>query len=534
MWLLLILITGAGAVLRFANILPYKFYPDAYQNLLVAESISKYNSVVHTLGENGYLFPPFFMWSRPVYPLLINMVNSFFGNYVLSAQIVSLFSGIITIPVSYFMVSSVFSSKKAGFYASILVAFSFNHVVWSGLIMTETTGILVVTVLLLLLFKNLKSETLFDFKDLITGFLFAVAVFTRYEYMILIIPILYIVVVTSPKPFYKLLTIVLGFISTSAIIFSLLFPVSGTVELFWEQSAKFVKIGFVAFTVSVLLFLGYVKSSGIRKLFSKYKLIIFIAFIPLILYYPGFREFIKDDFLIVSAVTLGMFQMSKSKNLSQVGFFCLVSTLLMLIVYYNLNPKMIRYSTHTLPFLLIPGGYFLSMMSGKKIIGTFIFLAFLQLTNSFVGIKNWNMGDWTKPTYEETSARQLAPYLREGQVIVAAFPEPYYFFTGKTVVGVTNETPFADFESIDDQTEIIVVNDLAMKNLFPAFYDLVEKQLDDYKIGQFFTNRNYRYKTGVSKEKMPVFIYRIKLWDLKMVLNKNRTTLILRTDNVSF
>ncbi len=215
------LIILIGTILRLVNILPYKFYPDAYESLLVAENISKYHSVLHSLGVNGYPFPTFFIWSRPVYPILINI----FG-----AQSASLLAGLVTIILAYFLISRIFKSKTAGLFAAFLTSVSFNHIVWGGFIMTETTGILFMALFLFLFFNNLQSSELLNFKDFLAGSVFSVAVMSRYEYLVIAIPVIYYIFVCTKKPFNKIINLAVSFIFITSIFVSFLFPLN--VKLF--------------------------------------------------------------------------------------------------------------------------------------------------------------------------------------------------------------------------------------------------------------------------------------------------------------
>src|SRR3989338_1903570 len=99
--LTILVLTVLGALLRIQNISPYKFYPDAYQNLITARSIRSYRSVVGYLGENGMLYPDFFMWTRPVYPLFINLTNNILNNEERAAQLIAISAGILAIPLSF-------------------------------------------------------------------------------------------------------------------------------------------------------------------------------------------------------------------------------------------------------------------------------------------------------------------------------------------------------------------------------------------------------------------------------------------------
>lgn len=513
--MLLLLVTLLGAVIRIANILPYKFYPDAYQNLLVAQNIASHGSVVAALGEYGYLFPPFFMWSRPTYPILINISNFFINNYELAAQNVSFIAGVTAIPLTYYLIVTIFNSRKAAALTAILIAVSFNHVVWSGFIMTETTGVMFLLALLILLFKNINSNDPLNFIDIITGFIFSLAVFARYEYIILVIPILYIIGNSSPKPLTKIGSILVGFIITSITIFGMFFPVVDSVKIFWEQTKEFINLGFFAILISSVLYIFWKRIKKFKDAVTNNISKIFLLTIPLAFFYPGLTQFVKQDFLISILAFLGLLGMLKAKDKS-LGIFILISTILMEIIYYNLNPTMIRYTLHTIPFLLIATGYLLKRIPIGNFANFILFMGVIvQMATSFDGIKNWNMGDWTRPTYEEVSARTLQKYINDDDVIVAAFPEPYYFFNHKTTMGIGFVPPYINLEGLEDNQNIVIVQDMAMRDIFPQFYNFTESNLTNNKMGQYFTRTNYRYKTDYTPEDIPVKVYRIKLWVLK-------------------
>ncbi len=227
-------------------------------------------------------------------------------------------------------------------------------------------------------------------------------------------------------------------------------------------------------------------------------------------------NFFKQDFLISSLAIFGFLIMFKSKKYRALSIFCLISIVLMEIVYFKINPSMTRYTTHTLPFLLIPAGYFLTKIPQTKFFySILILLIIIQSFFSFNGIKKWDKGDWTRPSYEEKSAIALKDYVKDTDVMIASFPEPYYYFNHKTVLGVKNEIPFVDFSELDENQDLLIVNDLGMQDIFPNFYNFVSSNLENNKIGHYFVFTNYRYKTYYRSETLPVNVYRIKLWVLK-------------------
>src|SRR5688572_20979126 len=95
--LALVFLVIVGFWFRVNNLLPYKFYPDSYVSILVARNIQINQLVIGNLGEKGYFFPKFFMWSRPVYPVLINLFNVIFHEPFEAAKSTNLLLGLSSI-----------------------------------------------------------------------------------------------------------------------------------------------------------------------------------------------------------------------------------------------------------------------------------------------------------------------------------------------------------------------------------------------------------------------------------------------------
>src|SRR5882757_9649374 len=93
----LFFITLLGAFLRFHNLTPFTVYPDSFQNLIVAQNILHYGSVVGYLGKDGMFYPDFFMWTRPLYALLIDAVSFFGISLLLAARSTAFGLGIVSI-----------------------------------------------------------------------------------------------------------------------------------------------------------------------------------------------------------------------------------------------------------------------------------------------------------------------------------------------------------------------------------------------------------------------------------------------------
>ena len=114
-------------ILRFANLSPFNVYPDSYQNLIVAKNIIDYHSVFGYVGPLGMVYPDFFSWTHPVYPILIILATAITHNMTVSAKGIALIAGILVIPLTYIFIKRVFSSSTYGLAGALFLALSFNH-----------------------------------------------------------------------------------------------------------------------------------------------------------------------------------------------------------------------------------------------------------------------------------------------------------------------------------------------------------------------------------------------------------------------
>ncbi len=450
--LLLILLIGIG--LRLHNLSPFKIYPDSYQSLIVAENIHDFNSVIGYLGPGGLLYPDFFMWTRPGLPLLINIVTIVISNITLAAQIISLFSGILIIPASFFFIKSVFKSTLYGVAAAVLAALSFNFTIWSGFIMTETTGVLFMMLFLWSLFSSISNKTkLADSKDILTGLLFSFAILTRYEYLIISLPVIFLVAVLpltsilSPKErgrigkkilmLVNIFSVVLLCISVVGVT---LFPIGSVFGVMLAQSkdllliAGIVGVIFLFFILFLKFGKKYLANKKTLNLTSKTTLVAIWSFALLIilqiifgerifLYYDisYIRNFVHHDFLISIFSLIGFTILLKDSlprsDLDQgptLKIFCLFSIVPLAFIYHRINPDMERYMTHLIPFLLIPSSLGLGIVIKKfstklhntyYILLTTFLLIILQLFTTYQGLRYLHDNSWYRISYEEKSAR---------------------------------------------------------------------------------------------------------------------------------
>ncbi len=556
-------LTVLAFFLRFANLSPFKFYPDAYQNLIVARNIADYHSVVGYLGSEGMYYPYFLMWTRPIYPLVINFFQLSGLTAEKSAVLICLISSVLAVPAAYFLGRNLFNSKMSGFFAALLTAISFNLTVWSGFVYTEALAVFLNLLFLVSLSRKLdKPVKLAEWRDLLSGFLFSLIIFARYEYLLFLIPVILLVVAKSPTAKFKIFNILLGTICTSAIMLTQLYPWQDMLPAIFDQFSKLLKIAslFSAISAIFIFVLSRLnKSHKIRALnfVAKFSIVIItlITLITLIqLIFPetiifdktfsSMRKFFQFDFLLGIAFLIGIISLLNTEKNRVYGFFAISAIFLLWPIYNNINQEMQRYWTHLLPYLVIAATFGLTeiwLFVNSKVIsqkskgwyvtyGLIAVLVFSQLFVSYRGMKYWNDGNWFRPSYEQKSAQILNSFLSPSPpppnhtgfltvapspILLVSMPEPYYFHTNIPTQSIMDEYPYIFIDQSLDQRKLLIVYDMGMKDLFPNFSKIVESESGLKKILEYPVNEPYHFGTKTLQESEPVEVYETTVGELK-------------------
>ncbi len=589
----IVCITLIGAVFRLHALSPFKFYPDSYQNLLVAQSIANFHSVVGPLGTHGMIFPPFFMWSHPGYPLLINFATVFVSSTDTAAQLVATITAVLSIPLAFFMTKNLFRSTSIGVAAAFILALSFNHTAWSGFIMTETTGVLFLLLTLWSLSRNISQKvSMTDPQDIITGLLFGYSVMTRYEYGVLILPITLLIVKKSPTAKRKLLTIYSATFLIVAMLVWFLFPLGDTVRIIKQQTQGIVPLKEIIAGLTTFFIVNRFLPNAVRITLSNYlnrlttiALLVLAGILSLQMFFPDFtfvhlqlsalRDFTNDDALLMSMTLAGLLFMLKNATYRIYAYAFILSALLLGPIYYRINSEMERYWTHLIPFFIIPAGYGLDFLvrdvlkqfsrhksqilnpksqtnknnqnknvqnvlslknltfrslfriwnlelriSNVTIVVLLFFLIANQILTTYNGFRMWGDRSWYSVSYEEKAAKKVAEKITEKPtLLIASFPEPYYYFTRIPTQSIADTYPYIFMEDLPKDAQIIIIQDMGMYDLFPRFSSFLTKKLSKFRDSSFKIDAIYHYSFRAKKEENPIILYKIRFKDLIKIIN---------------
>lgn len=537
-----------GIFLRIPNITPFTVYPDSYQNLLVAENIATYQSVVGFLGPNGMLYPDFFMWTRPVYALFILIVSNFGIQSEIAARSIAFVLGIFAIPLAYFVLQALYKDTKdstaIALSGAALLTFSFNHAVWGGMIMTETTGVFFMLLFLYSFFLSVKQPTkFFRYFDLATGLFFAVAVMTRYEYALLIIPVIIFIFAKSPQPYTYLRNFFMSFLGTILFMFFTLFPIQSIFPIIFTQHQELLLVAGIlivlSFTVLILIRRQPKRLKSVFKKFPLYSsgfIALICLYITLQIFFPiqlpwfsedlsFLRRFFNHDLLLSVFSVIGIILLLNSPKYRFYGYFAITAIVVLVLVYHRINPDMERYVTHLLPFLLIPASYGLlqTMLYMKRARMPLLYAlpVILFLVQGFVsanGLRNLNDPSWYRLSYEEQVARKIQSVVPDDAVLLVSTPEPYYYFFQQTTHSLTDSPPYIYMPDSLENRKVVIVEDMGMHEYFPTFTYLLRTKLQQYKKAEFYVPEQYHTGNQSVTFDGPVTLYEMTVQELKRAI----------------
>lgn len=530
---ILFLIIALGFFLRSHNISPFKIYPDSYQSLLIADNITNYHSVLGFLGPYGTTYPDYFSWTRSGYAFLIILVNLFTINQTLAAQIISFVAGIAGIVAVFFLLKTIFRSTFSGLVGAFLLAISFNHTLWSGFIMTETIGTLFLLLFLVSFFiQRKKRKSIIYPQDLLTGFLLSCAVLTRYEYIVVCVPLILFILFTDKKPLVRLMNIFIAFIVPISIVFVTLFPIKETFSVIREQLPdQLMRASLMLCIIIIGVCIPKKLWKNVLRKIQKYIPLVVLIFPVVFFIIPElllFKKFVILDFVLSIFSIVGFSLLLRNKIYQSFGYFSLLACILLGVMYQNINSGMDRYITHLIPFLIVPATYGLAQTielckktyKGILFLPLFLVICF-QIFVSYYGLRYTNDLSWYRTSYEEKSAEHIKQFInRNDTILIAALPEPYYYSLHRSTYSVADRYPFIFIDNIYNKKTVIIVEDMALHNVFPNFTDFLHKNLQHYKQQHFLVNEKFRLKDTAKEEKYPIIIYRISLDELHKMIKK--------------
>lgn len=507
-----------GFLLRQIGQTFFLLYPDSYRYLWQAESIRTNQPLALEQGNFhlGYSF-------------LTAVASIFIKKVEDAAHFVSFTTGVLAIPLIYFLAKEIFFSKKIGILASLFLAGSFNHSAWSGFVLAETSAIF----FLLLAWVLLKLK-----KPFWAGLAQAMSIACRIEYVLLALPTLVFFLIskkTHRQTLYylsglglPLLIFILTIRPEVSLIKNVLFFRSATIACLilsvfcflrpknWlTKIAQLIPLSLLAYSILLIPFraTNYLLSWDLRIL-------------------KAWGDFALSDPLLVFLGLAGLALVISEKP--RVGFFFFASTLPLFLLYQQANPVMHRYLVHLVPILAISAGYFTvkvyqwSRLTAKRVrpiifnpafsLAICLFVFGLLLPIKFVSA-NWH----PEENYEQLAAYRVEKIiqkhnLEETTILITFSVAPYAFYTKLPVLRIAQTNPFIKPDSLEEKELALVVVDEAVRDQRPEFTLFAMKNLEPFLIEKSFINAPYLYSNYQYYPEKQVRIYLLPTAELEQLL----------------
>jgi 4-amino-4-deoxy-L-arabinose transferase-like glycosyltransferase len=551
--------TILGLLLQLHALSSYLIYPDSYQNLVVADNLRHSGQLTAQLGRGGMVYPQFFAWTHPLYPLLILLVGATGLSLITSAHLVAVAAGTATILAAYGLVASVLQSRRAGLAAAVLLAISYDRAIWGGFVLTEPLNLLMVTLALWQLWRRrqttstwLKPQDLFGRTflsgDFLTGLLLAAAILTRYENALIVLPAL--LWSSAPRPAGRRVAAIAATTAIFTLVpLAILHPWGGSWSQWWAQTwpqlSGYLPLAVAAVSVALLITAASFSDLFTRLTWKRWaprttSAGLLLAAIILLIHphaYLGLWEFCTHDPLIAILALAGFITMLRHPRQQSAAAFALLTATLLAAVYYHTNPTMDRYLAHLLPLLIIPAAAALGAASTKlttlpttwrgpatAVAAIALILAASgQTAITYVGLHHRQQGLWFEPGYEAVAAQEVAQLASPSTIIVTATPEPYRLYTTAAVQNVSASNPSLQITGRRSQT-LLIVQDASLRYTTPKFSHFVTTKLAAYRIASFANALPYRYVTTTVYGQNPVMVYRVTLGQLQCIISQANLT----------
>ncbi|MFA4930857.1 MAG: glycosyltransferase family 39 protein [Patescibacteria group bacterium] len=496
---------------------------DSYAIMLTAEFLHQHGTFGAQLGEWGDIFSPIFY--RGGFSLFIYLLSPLFHyNWLVTGQYIVQITYFLSIVLVFLVVKKIFSSRWAGFFASLLAIFCYIFTQWSTILMSETPTIfLTLFSLFFLVYGQSRPYWLY-----LSAIVLGVAFMFRAEMIILLIPFSILIYIYYKNNLNIFFYIIFSFIIWFIYLFSLY--IFNPDPAFWLSQ----QINIFTFTLGTHQLFIYTILLLLLFLFLLIRWPLF-AFIPAAIFVylainisldftsvlSPFYSYLYHDLPIIITGLAGLiwlYRHSKAMFLF-FTFYCFP----LLLLYFSRGEY--RYYVHTIMPLIMLGGYFIYQIIGqlsasltshqnKLLFFTQKVFYFLILALIIAG----EIYHYTRPDFlpaesyeqvviEATQKVINSHYINQNNIVICSvFSEAIYFSTH-----ISAQDCFNGREDIDrhpDQTKLIIVEEDISRHQ-PEFSQYLIDNYSDQLIAEQWLVTPYIEKNTTSLPKYPVRWYLI-------------------------
>jgi hypothetical protein len=552
---------------KLANQFGFFVYPDSYYYLLLATNFVSSGRSGGTLGVGGMPFPPpGYAAMKATYPIATAGAMALGLGVEAAGRAVTVGAAVLSVAVAYWAVRRLLESRPAGILAAAFTALSYGLTYWAGFVLSDSLSILLAFVLLGMLARSREDEWS-NRGDVASGLVLALLLLSRPTYFVAL-PLLLLLAVRRFGWTTKRLT-------TAGV--SCLFAVSAVAVVFFPPAAfsasvlvRLLPVLGAALAIGALAVVGIDRmgrrvlgdgagideaaGAAIMSAPAAKGLLALACVVPgavllqwalsttgLADPFPGLANFAARDAAVLVALVPGAFALVRARRLDTAAIL-LVSAVVLLGVYWWVEPRESRYLTHILPFLVPVASAVALLLRPSKARGT---AAAASLTGapgpsvrvrvvsvavaSAIAVALLGQGflsfgrrlpEFLKTNYPLEVSSRVRPYVRADDTLLTAIPWPYHFYLGRPAWGAAVALSDRYLDYLPAGTALLVLEDAPMRFHYPELAEALAQTLDAYEVARFDVPTQYQYGyTGIA-DPAPVVLYRLTAGQLESAVRR--------------
>ncbi len=528
-------------------------YPDSYYYLMIAQDLLHDHRLTGTLGAGGMPFPPpGYAAMKVTFPLLVAMTMAFGLGAEAAGHAVAAACAVLAVPAAFWAVRRLLGSDWAALTAGALVATSYGLTYWAGFVMSDPVSVLLGFVVLGMFAKQ-RPDDVSNPGDIGTGLLIGFWLLSRPTYFVALPMLCWLGFSAFGWTWKRLATASAAALLPAMVAATLWFP-----PLSWTRGVLFrllPVIGTAALVSAVAALLLRRRGTSL----AKYRLPQWVrmgGYAALALAVPamflfqrafiisghaspflGLDHFATRDVATVVLLVPGALVL-RERGRGEIGGALLTAIVVMLGVYYWVEPRESRYLIHLLPFMVpvaastvllvdprereaLPKGAKRKKPRPSRLRELASYAAILATAAAvlFTGMRDVSRAtaSFLETDYPREVSAKIAPVVRPGETLVSALPWPYYFRIGVPTwaAGAAYSSSFTSY--VASSTPCLVLCDASMRFHEPSLQKGLDAAMQGTEVVRFKVPSEYLYGYSGVRYEEPVCAYRMSAAQLRAI-----------------
>jgi hypothetical protein len=541
-------LTLFSAYCKAVNQFNFFIYPDSYYYLLVARNLLLSHHPTGTLGPGGMPFPPpGYAAMKTTFPLITAIVMSFGTGVETAGHLVSAVSAVLAVPLAYLAVWRLMRSRPIALAGAVLVATSYGLTYWAGFVMSDSLSVALGFAVIAALARE-RSDELTNPGDILVGVLVAFWLLSRSTYLVAIPFLLWLGFRMFGWTWKRTATAAAACLTVVAGIAAAWFPPSTFSSRLVLNLLPVLAAAAAATAVGFLVVRRRRPAPGgadERSPTARSAYWLLAGAIPaafllqwaiaqatgsspfLALHRFGIRDAAALIAILPGAAALRLL------HRREVGFALLSAALVMLGVYYWVEPRDSRYLVHLLPFLVPVAACSVALLSSNVLLpspstgharrqtllrrGTVACLVAIVAAvgaHASAGVSRASAA-FLDTDYPREVAAGLRPIASGKEILVCALPWPLHFRLGVPAWSAPAAAQPEFPRYVPSDTPVLVLCDAAMHYHYPQLDAAVTRAMAGHEVLTFEVPSRYLYGYVAVDYSEPVRVYRMTAGQLR-------------------